>query len=266
MIAPGGPENHNGLRNLLARNRVPSNCKVCGKSPIDKVGNVDFNWVSGNPPPFAPSNMGVVYWQCQSCGFAWAPVFDEWDEPTFSKYIYNDQYHLVETPEYARERCQNVAGLMRQWFSQYPPGTSILDYGCGPGLLVEQLKDLGFSAVGYDRYQPAFAVRPQGKFDVVTCFEVMEHINDIRATIDDILAFVAPGGLLILGTFLADRPMQVDWWYCSPRSGHISFWTFPSLSIAFHRRKMNVASDGKMFHFVFSDAAKGHIHRIFGKA
>lgn len=252
------------LRALLARNRVPQNCKVCGKSPVRKVGEVDFNRVAGDPPPFPASGIEVAYWQCQTCGFAWAPVFDEWNDDLFAKFIYNQKIDQVETPENAARRCRNVAALLGGWFAGYPATTRFLDYGCGPGFLVDALGQYGFQAIGYDRFQERFSARPQGKFDVVTSFEVMEHINDIRATIDDMLSFLAPGGLMVLGTFLAENPMKIDWWYCSPRSGHVSFWTFPALETIFHKRKLNVASDGKTFHFVFSDAAKAHIMRIFG--
>lgn len=241
----------------------PTTCKVCRQGPVLRRGAVDFNKVAASPPPFPHAGIAVEYWQCTQCGFAWAPAFDDWNDAQFHEHIYNDGIRLVETEANAHERTNNIFGFMQQWFAKVPLGRT-LDYGCGPGKLVERLRGAGFDAAGYDRFYDGFETPPQGQFDVITCFEVMEHINRIDTTIEDMIRFLAPDGLLILGTFLADKPMDLDWWYCSPRSGHISFWTFRALSIAFHRYKLNVASDGRLFHFVFPDAAKPKIQTIFG--
>lgn len=251
------------LGEMLARPCAPQSCKVCGKTALRLAGQVDFNRVDVFPPPFEAAGIAVEYWQCDACGFAWAPAFDDWSDAHFERFIYNEDIARVETPENATERCANIAAMLQAWFGGYPATTRFLDYGCGPGLLVEVQRRAGFSALGYDRFSPRFCARPQGQFDVITCFEVMEHIKDIDASVDDMLSFLAPGGMLILGTFLAARPLQVDWWYCSPRAGHISFWTFPALSTVFNKRKLNVASDGKMFSFVFPDEAKSRVMQIF---
>lgn len=251
-----------GLKTLLARNRVPQNCKVCGRAPINKVGNVDFNWVSSNPPPFPPSGLFVTYWQCQTCGFAWAPVFDDWDDGKFAKHIYNAEIEKVEPLASAVKRTKNILERLLNWFKGYPSETRFLDYGCGPGILVKELETLGFKASGYDRFKNQFSSRPEGKFDIVMAFEVMEHINDIQSTIDDMLSFLAPNGLMVFGTFLAEMPMNIDWWYCSPRSGHISFWTVPALEATFRRKKLSVASDYKTFHFVYPAQIKYKIDKL----
>ena len=247
---------------ILPKISPPQCCKVCHAAVVVRCGEVDFNRVAVDPEPFLPMGVKVEYWQCADCGFAWSPNFDSWTEQDFSRHIYNDDIRLVETESNAIARSENIQALMGQWFSRLPSGRS-LDYGCGPGILVEKLRQTGFDAIGYDRFFPGFKERPKGLFDVVTCFEVMEHINQIEETVDDIVRFLAPDGLLILGTFLTDAPMKTDWWYCAPRSGHIAFWTFRALSITFNQRKLNVASDGKVFHFVFGDAAKWKIQQIF---
>lgn len=73
------------------------------------------------------------------------------------------------------------------------PG-SVLDVGCAIGLLVEALRDRGVDARGFDLSEFAIAqvgdgLRPyvwvgslldpiEGHFDLVTCLEVLEHIDD----------------------------------------------------------------------------------------
>ena len=68
--------------------------------------------------------------------------------------------------------------------------SSVLDYGCGKGLLIEQLeKDVAkeICLQGYDPGNPKFNQLPN-EADFVTCFDVLEHVEDsyIENTLDDI--------------------------------------------------------------------------------
>ena len=65
------------------------------------------------------------------------------------------------------------------------PAHTILDYGCGKRLLQ---KALGYAITNYDPAIPEFAARPKGRFDLVVCTDVMEHIEPEHeeAVIDDI--------------------------------------------------------------------------------
>lgn len=51
---------------------------------------------------------------------------------------------------------------------------SILDYGCGKAGLQ---KGLPFPITNYDPCMPEYSQRPVGKFDIVVCTDVMEHIE-----------------------------------------------------------------------------------------
>ena len=74
---------------------------------------------------------------------------------------------------------------------------TMLDYGCGKGMhigksnssspLPERLrKELGISRIyGYDPGYPPFAELPQGPFDIVTSFDVLEHIPE-----EDLISWV----------------------------------------------------------------------------
>jgi hypothetical protein len=66
---------------------------------------------------------------------------------------------------------------------------SVLDYGCGKGLLIQQLaKEFpNLEINGYDPGISKFA-SPSQPSDIVICFDVLEHIEDdkINAVLDDI--------------------------------------------------------------------------------
>ena len=99
-------------------------------------------------------------------------------------------------------------------------GKSILDVGCGGGLVCEPLARLGAKMSGADADAQAIEVasthaQGQGlsisyhnkaieeidqKFDVVLALEIIEHVNDPAAFVQACAARVKDGGLLILST------------------------------------------------------------------
>jgi 2-polyprenyl-6-hydroxyphenyl methylase / 3-demethylubiquinone-9 3-methyltransferase len=106
--------------------------------------------------------------------------------------------------------------------ARYPlVGKTVLDVGCGAGLLCEPLARLGGAVTGVDAApENAAAAKAHaamsgldidyrsgelsshglGKFDVVTCMEVIEHVTDPAAFIGELAAHLKPDGLLILST------------------------------------------------------------------
>jgi 2-polyprenyl-6-hydroxyphenyl methylase/3-demethylubiquinone-9 3-methyltransferase len=99
-------------------------------------------------------------------------------------------------------------------------GKTALDVGCGAGLLAEPLARLGATVTAIDAAPDLIAAAKDhaagqglvidyrampvedlsGRFDLVTCMEVVEHVADPAAFIQALAARLAPGGLLILST------------------------------------------------------------------
>lgn len=72
---------------------------------------------------------------------------------------------------------------------------TVLDYGCGGGVLLRHLAQLpGVSVYGYDPAVPEYATMPIKNADIVLCTDVMEHIpecdvNDVLSDIREISKF-----------------------------------------------------------------------------
>jgi 2-polyprenyl-6-hydroxyphenyl methylase/3-demethylubiquinone-9 3-methyltransferase len=99
-------------------------------------------------------------------------------------------------------------------------GKTALDVGCGAGLLAEPLARMGAKVTAVDAapeciavardhaigqgltidYRSAGVEEVKGKFDLVTAMEVIEHVADGQAFVNDLAARLADGGLLILST------------------------------------------------------------------
>ncbi len=102
-------------------------------------------------------------------------------------------------------------------------GLSLLDIGCGGGLLSEPLARLGAQVTGIDPGADNIAIARRHaeeqdltidyrqtlaeelaatgeRYDVVTAMEVVEHVTDVEAFIGTCCSLVRPGGLLFAAT------------------------------------------------------------------
>ena len=108
----------------------------------------------------------------------------------------------------------------------------MLDYGSGSGAFAERMAAHGFANItNYDPFSsPA---RPDGKFSLITCFEVIEHTVSPAVCINDMAAFLAPGGCIVFSQPLQPADIEVlrgSWWYIGPRNGHASIFTADALA------------------------------------
>ena len=64
---------------------------------------------------------------------------------------------------------------------------TILDYGCGKA----QCHDPNWNATKYDPAVPEFSTKPEGRYDLVICTDVLEHIpvGGLREVVDDIFNY-----------------------------------------------------------------------------
>lgn len=199
-------------------------CKLCG-GEAGPFGTVDFN-KSCNNYPLPRSGIAVQYFRCADCDLLFTDFCDEWSGQDFAKFIYNDSYVLVD-PDYIGTRARGDAAIYAEIFAPAKGEVRILDYGGGMGVFARSLGEHGFGKVAtFDPF--ASPERPEGKFDIVTAFEVIEHSAEPLGTLEDLLSFVGDGGCLIVGQSMqpADiTTVRCDWWYVAPRNGHITFYS-----------------------------------------
>ena len=112
------------------------------------------------------------------------------------------------------------------WIMQHTPlvGVSLIDVGCGGGILSEALATQGADVMGLDmasdsievarlhamdrnlnidyRVDTAESMAQQKTcaFDVVTCMEMLEHVPDSQSVVNSCAAMVKSGGLVFFST------------------------------------------------------------------
>ncbi|NWF37464.1 bifunctional 2-polyprenyl-6-hydroxyphenol methylase/3-demethylubiquinol 3-O-methyltransferase UbiG [Mariprofundus sp. KV] len=101
---------------------------------------------------------------------------------------------------------------------------TVLDVGCGGGLLAENMAARGAKVTGLDRSPKALAIarlhseqsgvsveyvendaetwaeNHAGHYDAVTCLEVLEHVPDVPRTVAACAAMIKPGGHFFFAT------------------------------------------------------------------
>ena len=194
-------------------------CKCC-TGIASLFGAVDFNksCEDRKKPPLPLAGIPVHYHRCDNCGFIFTIAFDHFTPADFSRHIYNQQYILVD-PSYIDVRPLQNAKTVHTLFSQSPQ-LHFLDYGGGSGQTARMIKQFGFRNVtAFDPFNPDLSARPHGKFDVVICFEVMEHTPTPRQTVADILSFVREPGVVLFSTLFQPADIEkigLQWVVCRP--------------------------------------------------
>lgn len=89
---------------------------------------------------------------------------------------------LHESGPYGRGDQQVTETLARWIAGSGVRVESALDYGAGQSMLLDYLLPSAVEKVRYDPAIPEIAEKPQGRFDLVTCTDVMEHIPEVEIT------------------------------------------------------------------------------------
>jgi SAM-dependent methyltransferase len=238
-------------------NQEPLACPVCstGCSLLDVV---DFNksCMDEAARVFTPSGFPVYYALCPGCGFCFAPAIAAWTLGEFEERIYNTDYCLVD-PDYLDARPRANAANLISMFSTLPPSVRHLDYGGGAGLLAKLLCESDWNSGTYDPFVDK-GIDPArlGQFDLITAYEVFEHVPDIQRMMSNLRNLLSPNGLVLFSTLLSDGNLhpgqRINWWYASPRNGHISLFSRKSLALLAQNSGFNCASFSAGFHVFFT--------------
>jgi SAM-dependent methyltransferase len=234
-------------------------CKCCG-ARASLYGLLDFNKNCEiyRANALAISGVPIYYHRCPACRFIFTTALDHFSKEDFERYVYNDQYLLID-PDFQDARPRHNATIVTRLLAQAKPAR-ILDYGGGNGKLAELMSEHGFSDVTtYDPYVPRFDQKPGGRFDCVICFEVLEHSTDPARTIFEITSMLTDTGIILLSTLL--QPDDIDgqglaWWYAAPRNAHVSLYSAASLERLAGRAGFRVHSLDQSYHLFYRhDAA-----------
>jgi 2-polyprenyl-3-methyl-5-hydroxy-6-metoxy-1,4-benzoquinol methylase len=130
-------------------------------------------------------------------------------------------------PDAMREELIAAEHLARyEWAASLAVGRRVLDAGCGTGYgavilaragaervvgvdaaaaVVEAARSYETPALTFAQADIARLPHPDASFDLITCFEVIEHVHDAGAVLGELARVLAPGGVLAISSPNADR-------------------------------------------------------------
>jgi 2-polyprenyl-6-hydroxyphenyl methylase/3-demethylubiquinone-9 3-methyltransferase len=233
-------------------------CKCC-KNTAYLYGICDFNksCVEAGGKYLPHCGIDIYYYKCSNCGFIFTDYFDRYTIEEFKKHIYNEEYAEVD-PDYDIIRPQGNAKVISSIFSQFKNEIRIMDYGGGNGVFASNLTQMGLKeVVTYDPFYKEFSEKPVGLYNLITSFEVIEHVPNPYETFERMVSMLdVENGLILFSTLL--QPSNIDevktnWWYISPRNGHISIHTSRSISLLLNKLGLNFESANAVTHFAFKE-------------
>lgn len=185
------------------------NCPLCGQDAnqfrdwfedgsvkVAECGACHFKFLN---PYVSPESMVEIYSSAESMTRA---------NEKLSRYYEN--FETSETKKYF-EYCVDVLGALT------PPG-ELLDIGCGRGKFLQVAREAGWKVTGLEpaKEHADYASRVQGfnvlntsieqaflhqeSFDVVTLWDVIEHVENPKEVLRKVESWLKPGGFLLVAT------------------------------------------------------------------
>lgn len=139
---------------------------------------------------------------------------------------FSDLAHRWWDPTSEFRPLHEINPLRLEWINARAPlaGKIVADIGCGGGILAESMARKGAQVTGIDLSEKALkvadlhslesgvqvryemisaeelATREPGRYDVVTCMEMLEHVPDPAAIVKACATLVKPGGHVFFST------------------------------------------------------------------
>lgn len=161
--------------------------------------------------------------ECRGCGLRYRDVLFDAEE---TRTLYGETYFTDEQTAYFFTQSEHKHKILRDRLARigslYPGRGRMLDVGCAIGTFLAIARDAGWEVQGvevspyaaqYAREKNGFAVVtgevaeagfPPGSFDVVTMWDVIEHIEKPQELLRQAADLLKPGGLLAMSTNMED--------------------------------------------------------------
>lgn len=214
-----------------------NNCPLCHSSNILRKGLISYS----TPVLFSTYEVTITempeLWKCRNCGSGFVQsIFPEENAARF----YSDGSSCERWPHepIAQTKPREIVDALTSIFND---GAKVLDIGCNTGALLDYAKSRGCTTSGVEfskksietlvdkGHAPFQSISELHEpFDVITAFDLVEHLYDVPGFLDSCYNRLKPNGALVILTgdimSLSARMTQANWWYVR----HPEHIVFPS--------------------------------------
>ena len=191
----------------------------------------------------------VKYYQCTNCGFLQTDkVF--WLKEAYENAITSLDIGILDRNEFLKKEVSNIIDIC------FPEAEIFLDFAGGYGLFVRSMRDKGYDYYRQDYFcENIFANHfdvddiSETRFDIVTAFEVFEHLDE---PLDEIEKISNYSENIIFSTDLvpSNNSDIENWIYIAHETGqHIAFYTERTLQIVAKKLGKNYYRKGNLHVF-----------------
>jgi len=190
----------------------------------------------------------VAYWQCRNCEFM------QTEEPYWLEEAYSSAISDLDLGPVNRAvtGSKMVEGVILAGFD---PNAKFVDWGGGYGVFTRLMRDLGYDFYWRDRYcqnlfAKQFVADAGSKYELVTAFEVFEHLVDPMSEIESMLDLASN---VFFTTLIPPSRLTntTEWWYLALEHGqHVSIYSIKSLRFIAEKFGLHLSTDGTMTHLL----------------
>jgi 2-polyprenyl-3-methyl-5-hydroxy-6-metoxy-1,4-benzoquinol methylase len=206
-----------------------TNCPFCLGKKLKKIA------VKANDSE--PKGLEIQIVECIDCCFAWQwPIHRNRNES--ERYFEEEYSRKKEDSYFDLDKRIEVSRLQVEFLNKLLPNgsKSLLDIGAGDGTFIKTAAEQGWHATGIEPAKVEFdfddddshgsAIMIQGqigtlkkdkKFNVITMWDVIEHVNEPIDLIKEAIKYIESDGMLVIETGnyqSADRIVGKKEWWC----------------------------------------------------
>lgn len=222
--------------------RESDRCPACGSGPVQPLAPLSLRGK-------LDGKLAGLVTGCERCGVVFANPLPS-EEALERMYSPEGIWGRPRQDDGERETRPSCVYLAKLFETAHPAfeirhpreGSTVLDFGCGAGDLLDGLRDAGWTTYGiepsersaFPRHRELTSIPDSPMFDLVIAHHVLEHVRHPLEILRAMRGSLRPGGCVFVSVPRVDGlPVHRDYLYCLNSRAHIMGYTRDAMASLF---------------------------------